>query len=109
MKIGIIRCTQTEDMCPGTTDFAFVAQKKGAFAEIEGPAELVGFTNCGGCPGKKAGMKAKLLQARGAEAIFMASCICKGTPIGYPCPNSEDMKGLIARSVPGVKIFDYTH
>lgn len=33
-KIGIIRCMQTEDICPGTTDFSFAAQDKGAFEEL---------------------------------------------------------------------------
>lgn len=27
MKLGIIRCMQTEDYCPGTTDFAFTGKK----------------------------------------------------------------------------------
>jgi len=29
MKAGIIRCMQTEDMCPGTTDFKVMREKKG--------------------------------------------------------------------------------
>ncbi len=29
MKIGIIICMQTEDYCPGTTDFRMVREKKG--------------------------------------------------------------------------------
>ena len=36
MKLGIIRCMQTEDYCPGTTDFAFIREKKGAFEGVEG-------------------------------------------------------------------------
>lgn len=28
MKVGIIRCMQTEDMCPGTTDFKVIKEKK---------------------------------------------------------------------------------
>ena len=48
-KIGIIRCMQTEDICPGTTDFSFAAQGKGAFEEL-GPCEVIGFVSCGGCP-----------------------------------------------------------
>ena len=52
MKVGIIRCMQTEDYCPGTTDFKMVQEHKGAF-ESQEDIEIVGFTNCGGCPGKK--------------------------------------------------------
>ena len=29
MKVGIIRCMQTEDFCPGTTDFRMIREKKG--------------------------------------------------------------------------------
>ena len=34
MKLGIIRCMQTEDYCPGTADFKAVREKTGAFAEV---------------------------------------------------------------------------
>lgn len=54
MKLGIIRCMQTEDYCPGTTDFKMVREHRGAFEVVEGEIEIVGFTNCGGCPGKRA-------------------------------------------------------
>ena len=47
MKLGIIRCMQTEDYCPGTTDFKAIKNKIGAFTG-EDNIELVGFTNCGG-------------------------------------------------------------
>ena len=33
MKIGIIRCMQTEDYCPGTADFKAIANKTGVFPE----------------------------------------------------------------------------
>ena len=35
MKAGIIRCMQTEDYCPGTTDFRMIREKKGAFEGID--------------------------------------------------------------------------
>ncbi|SEA84426.1 CGGC domain-containing protein [Eubacterium aggregans] len=34
MKVGLIRCMQTEDMCPGTTDFKVMKEKKCAFEGI---------------------------------------------------------------------------
>ena len=55
MKVGIIRCMQTEDYCPGTTDFKMLKEHKGAFEGINEEIELIGFCNCGGCPSKKAG------------------------------------------------------
>jgi len=39
VKVGLIRCMQTEDMCPGTTDFKVMKEKKGAFAGVEADAE----------------------------------------------------------------------
>ena len=52
MKLGIIRCMQTEDYCPGSRDFRTIRERKGVF-EGEENIELVGFINCGGCPGKR--------------------------------------------------------
>ena len=73
MKVGIIRCQQTEDYCPGTTDFRIIRERQGAFE---------GF----------------------------ASCIQKGTPIGYPCPFARKMKELIANDLgKSVQFLDYTH
>ena len=59
-KVGIIRCQQTEDLCPGNTDFKVASEGKLAFAET-GPVEVIGFVSCGGCPGKKAVARAKLM------------------------------------------------
>lgn len=110
MRVGIIRCKQTEDMCPGTVDFQVVREKGGAFEGIAGDIEIVGFTSCGGCPGKKAVIKAKDMVARGADAIAFASCISKGTPIGYPCPFAKKMRTVVEANLgEGVKIVDYTH
>ena len=109
MKVGVIRCQQTEDLCPGTTDFKVA--KEGTFAFQEsGPVDVVGFLSCGGCPGKKAVARAKMLVDRGAEAIVFASCISKGNPIGFPCPNFAIMKEAVAKKIgQAVKIIDWTH
>ena len=48
--------------------------------------EIIGFINCGGCLAKKSVLRARELVKRGADTIVFASCIQKGTPIGYPCP-----------------------
>ena len=110
MKAGILRCAQTEDFCPGTTDFLMIREKKGAFAGVEEEIEIVGFTNCGGCPGKKAVLRARELVERGADTIVFASCIQRGNPIGYPCPFAKKMKEIIVEDLPEtVKYIDYTH
>lgn len=112
MKVGIIRCAQTEEFCPGTNDFKSIRTRTGGFAEVpaDEEIELVGFIGCGGCPGKKAGMRAKTLIERGADTIAFASCVHKGAPMGYPCPFGKKMKELVRTAVgEDVTILDHTH
>lgn len=110
MKLGIIRCLQTEDFCPGTKDFRAVKEKTGVFDGVTEDIEIIGFINCGGCPGKKSILRARELVKRGADTIAFASCIKKGTPIGYPCPFAKRMKDLIVKDLEdSINILDYTH
>lgn len=110
MKLGIIRCMQTEDYCPGSGCFKVVRNKAGAFADIDEDIEIIGFINCGGCPAKKSVLRARELVKRGADTIAFSSCIQKGTPIGYPCPFAKKMKELIAKDLgEGIRFLDYTH
>lgn len=110
MKVGLIRCMQTEDMCPATTCFKVMKEKKLAFEGIIEDIEIIGVNTCGGCPGKKAVTRAAEMAKRGADTIVFASCIFKGTPIGFPCPNAQVMKEAIVRKLGDtVKIIDYTH
>ena len=107
-KVGIIRCQQTEDLCPGTTDFVTAAKGKGSF-EAFGECQIVGFVSCVGCPGKRAVARAKMLVDRGAEAVALASCIGKGSPIGFPCPNREQMVQAIRAKIGDIPLLEYTH
>jgi len=50
MRIGLIRCMKTEDICAATKDFMVIKNKKGAFKGIKEEIEVMGVTNCGGCP-----------------------------------------------------------
>jgi predicted metal-binding protein len=109
MKAGIIRCRQTEDLCPGTRDFKVAKAGKGAFEGI-GASEVIGFVSCGGCPGKRAVARAKNMVERGAEIIVFTTCISKGTPIGFPCPHAEQMKEAVTKAVGDkVIVLGYTH
>lgn len=109
MKVGIIRCQQTEDMCPGNTDFKVATSGKMAFEQI-GACEVVGFVTCGGCPGKRAVSRAKIMVERGAEAIVFASCISRGNPIGVPCPHFALMREAVSKKVgKEILIIDWTH
>ncbi len=108
-KVGIIRCQQTEDLCPGTSDFVTAAKGKGAF-EAFGPCEVIGFVSCGGCPGKRAVARAKMLIDKGAEVIALTTCISKGTPIAFPCPNKDMMLKAIKNKVgEDFPVLDHTH
>ena len=110
MKVGIIRCMQTEDYCPGTTDFKAIREKTGSFSGAEGEIELIGFNSCGGCPGKKAVLRAGEMVERGTDTIVFASCVTKGNPIGFPCPFAKKMIDSVASALgDGIRILDYTH
>lgn len=109
LRVGVIRCQQTEDLCPGTTDFKVARDGISAFAAT-GPVEVVGFVSCGGCPGKRAVARAKMMVERGAQAIVFASCIGKGTPLGFPCPNVTAMVDAVRRKIgPDVQVIEHTH
>jgi predicted metal-binding protein len=96
-------------MCPGTTDFKVANEGKLAFENI-GPVEVVGFVSCGGCPGKRAATRAKLMVDRGAEIIAFASCIKKGTPIGFACPHYAAMREAVVNKIgTDVQFLEYTH
>ena len=45
MKIGIIRCYQTRDYCPGVLDFKAIRERSGVFADVpaDEPLDIVGF------------------------------------------------------------------
>jgi len=108
MKVGIIRCQLTEDMCPGTTDFKAAQEGIHAFKET-GPVEIIGFVSCGGCCGKKAVTRAKMMVDRGAEAIVFASCMTKGHPIGFACPHFAEIKSAVEKKLGAeTKIIDRT-
>ena len=110
MKVGLIRCMQTEDMCPASTDFKIMKEKKGAFEGVEGDIEVIGVNTCGGCPGKRAVMRVQEIVKRGADTIVLASCITKGNPIGFACPHANQMKEAIQKKLgDAIKIIDYTH
>ena len=85
MKLGIIRCMQTEDYCPGTTDFKAIKNKIGAFTG-EDNIELVGFTNCGGCPGKRAVLRARLLKVEARIRLPLPPASVKVRPLAIPAP-----------------------
>ncbi|WP_163321793.1 CGGC domain-containing protein [Draconibacterium mangrovi] len=108
-RIGIIRCQQTEDMCPATACIIAASKGKIAFSGY-GECQIIGIVTCGGCPGKKTISRAKMLVDRGAEIIAIASCISRGNPIDFACPNAEKIKDSISKTLGNnITILDYTH
>jgi len=111
MKLGLIRCKQTQDMCPGSTCFTVFDYKMFEFDKFEDEEiKVLGVNDCGGCPGKKAVPRAVEMIKRGVDTIVFASCISRGTPIGVPCPHFEVMRDAIRRKVgDDIRFIEYTH
>ena len=110
MKIGLIRCMQTENVCPASNCFRAMWERKGAFTDCEEEIVCVGVNTCGGCPGKNAAQRAKHMVQQGAEAIVLASCITLGTPHDFPCPFRRKLAESVRHAVgEGIRVFDYSH
>ena len=109
MKVGIIRCQQTEIYCPATTCLSMAAKGEGGFAEI-GPVEVIGVNSCGGCPGKQVYARAMEMKKRGAERIVLASCIFKGSPgsLEFPFPFAIKLKKLVEEKAQ-ISTIGWTH
>lgn len=92
-KIGIIICGRYQS-CSGGKCLRALRERAGAFS-IYGPeeeVELVGYSNCGGCPGGNIEYVPEEMVKNGAEAIHLAT----GLVVGYPpCPRINDFKAFI--------------
>ncbi len=109
MKVGLIRCLQTEDVCPAKGCFNAAMNKTAAFENLK-DVEIIAVNTCGGCPGKKAAFRAENMVKFGCDTIAFASCISKGAPIGFPCPHFEQMKEAVKKKVgDDITILDFTH
>lgn len=110
MKVGLIRCMKTEDMCSASMDLKTMKEKKGAFKGIDEEIELVGVNTCGGCSGEKAAGRAAKMIKHGADTIALSTCITTMSPLGSPCPYAAEMKADIEKKLGGkYRIIDHTH
>ena len=92
-KIGIIICGRYLS-CGGGKCFRALRERAGAFAgypESEA-VEVVGFANCGGCPGGNIETVPAEMKKNGAQAIHLATCHVVGYP---PCQNIRRFKEFI--------------
>lgn len=109
MKLALIRCQQTEDMCPSISCLKVIKNKEGAFKDIDDDIELIAINSCGGCPGKKIITRVNKMVRLGADAVALASCLKIGTPIGFPCPYLQQISNCIVSKHKDIKFFDWTH
>ncbi|WP_147819461.1 CGGC domain-containing protein [Salidesulfovibrio onnuriiensis] len=72
-KIGIIRCEKNENKCPLTACFTCLEQKTQAFKDYE-QTTLAGVFTCR-CDQDNVEDLAKILKAKGAEAIHVPTCL----------------------------------
>ncbi len=101
-KFGIIICARFQT-CGAGKCLRSIRERVGAFAGYpkEIPLELVGFGQCGGCPGGNVENVPAEMISNGAEVIHLAT----GLVVGYPpCPNTSYFKQYIESrySVPTV-------
>lgn len=92
-KIGIIICGRYQS-CGGGKCLRALRERVGAFSiySPEEQVELVGYSNCGGCPGGNIEYVPEEMIKNGAEAIHLAT----GLVVGYPpCPRINDFKAFI--------------
>ncbi|MFW5836566.1 MAG: CGGC domain-containing protein [Desulfovibrionaceae bacterium] len=100
--IGLIRCEKNEEGCPLTGCFKSLRAGDNGYA-VHGEEELVlqGVMTCR-CPGEDAPAKAKVLKAKGAQAIHFATCTFAGKQdgawtlgLGF-CQDIEDIAHRVA-------------
>lgn len=92
-KIGIIICGRYKS-CGGGKCLRSIRERVGGFARYpkEMSIELVGFGQCGGCPGVNVEYVPAEMQKNGAEVIHLAT----GFVVGYPpCPSTLYFKSFI--------------
>ena len=84
IKIGIIICDRYGS-CGGGKCFRALRRREGAFDiyKKDESVEIVGYANCGGCPGGNIEYVPEEMKKNGAEVIHFAT----GFIVGYPpCP-----------------------
>ncbi|MBN1396686.1 MAG: CGGC domain-containing protein [Bacteroidetes bacterium] len=92
-KIGIIICGRYIN-CGGGKCLRAMKEHVGGFAKypMQEKLELVGFSNCGGCPGGNIEYVPEEMIKNGAEVIHFAT----GMVVGYPpCPYINQFKEFI--------------
>ena len=106
IKIGIIICNRYGN-CGGGKCFRALHNREGAFDiySREDEVEVVGFANCGGCPGGNIEYVPEEMKKNGAEVIHLAT----GMVVGYPpCPCINHFRDFIKEKY-NMKVVVGTH
>lgn len=105
-KIGIIICDRYRN-CAGGKCFRALRERDGAFDiyDKEENVEVVGYTNCGGCPGGNIEYVPEEMKKNGTKTIHFAT----GFVVGYPpCPYINHFKSFIEEKY-DIKVIVGTH
>lgn len=104
-RIGIIICDRYHT-CAGGKCLRAMRNREGAFDRYQDEeVELVGFTNCGGCPGGNVEYAPAEMKKNGADVIHLAT----GLVVGYPpCPRLKDFVEFIPAKY-GLEVVVGTH
>ena len=92
-RIGIIICDRYRD-CGGGKCFRALRERQGAFSRYaaDEPAEIIGYSSCGGCPGGNVEHVPAEFLKNGCDAMHLAT----GMVVGYPpCPHLRQFKAFI--------------
>ena len=105
VNIGIIICNRY-GTCAGGKCFRSMRNYEGAFEQYQGQElVLVGYTNCGGCPGGNVEYAGNEMIKNGVEVIHFATGLLVGYP---PCQNIDTFKKFLEKRY-GVKVVLGTH
>ncbi len=105
-KIGIIICDRYHN-CGGGKCLRAMREHTGGFSVYPPEEELVivGFANCGGCPGGNVEYVPAEMKKNGAEVIHLATGLIVGYP---PCPRIDQFREFIETSY-GIPVVLGTH
>jgi len=105
-KVGIIICDRYRD-CGGGKCFRALRERHGGFSQYpaDEPAEIVGYSSCGGCPGGNVEYVPAEFLRNGCNVVHLAT----GLVVGYPpCPYIRQFKTFIERHY-GLPVVVGTH
>ncbi|MFO7542362.1 MAG: CGGC domain-containing protein [Thiobacillus sp.] len=105
VNIGIIICSRYKD-CSGGKCFRAIRERAGAFDIYKDKeVEVVGYANCGGCPGGNIEYAPLEMSKNNVDTIHFAT----GMVVGYPpCPRINYFKNFI-ETYYGIPVVVGTH